>query len=44
MDGAQLEYLGKKLDRLVEVFEAVLAEVRWSHRDDPMPTPAKGKK
>jgi hypothetical protein len=44
MDGAQVEYIGRKLDRLIEVFEAVLEEVRWSHRDDPMPATAKGKK
>jgi hypothetical protein len=42
MDGAQLEYLGTKLDRLAEIFEKILAEVQWSHRDDPMPA-TKGK-
>jgi hypothetical protein len=37
MDGAQLEYLGNKLDRIAELQEALLVEVRWSHRDDPVP-------
>jgi hypothetical protein len=37
MDGAQVEYLGKKLDRIAEAIEALLADLRWAHRDDPMP-------
>jgi len=35
MDDHQCELIDK-MDKLISVFEAVLAEVRWSHRDDPL--------